>query len=248
MKRTERTLDRTFGPRRPNSREVLTETIGASGKTTLIGSRDDSMVPLTVRRYVTFDAPLSKTMQVLQASPRARTPDPTLRRTFKLGSPSTLTGLVQNGLPQLAEPAIEAECVYAFVGECEWPVKSKVTCVISTENGLERSNTLGGEGIMGSSEDSVGVKTEGIISSVVQEAPILNKEVRLIPGERMGWWSAQKFDRRNSQRPENSNTPRYLSIVSARYAKTLGLRDIPNQDCSMDIQGISKEKATTIQQ
>ncbi|OWZ03104.1 hypothetical protein PHMEG_00025225 [Phytophthora megakarya] len=36
-----------------------------------------------------------------------------------------------------------------------------------------------------------------------------------------------------------------VSIVSARYAKKLGLRDIPDQDCSMDIQGISKEKATT---
>ncbi|OWY93932.1 hypothetical protein PHMEG_00036488 [Phytophthora megakarya] len=36
-----------------------------------------------------------------------------------------------------------------------------------------------------------------------------------------------------------------VSIVSVRYAKKLGLRDIPNQDCSMDIRGISKEKATT---
>ncbi|OWZ10636.1 Eukaryotic/viral aspartic protease [Phytophthora megakarya] len=96
------------------------------------------------------------------------------------------------------EPAIEAECVYACVGECEWPVESEVNCVISKENGLERSNTLGEEDIMRGPEDSLGVKTEGIVSSVVQETPRrrLNKEVRLLPGERMRWWSAQKFDRR----------------------------------------------------
>ncbi|OWY98517.1 hypothetical protein PHMEG_00030702, partial [Phytophthora megakarya] len=165
-------------------------------------------------------------------------------QTLLFGSPSTLTGLVQNGLPQLAEPAIEAECVYAFVGECEWPVKSEVNCVISKENGLERSNTLGGEDITRSSEDSLGVKTKGNVSRVVQEAPRrrLNKEVRLLPGERMGWWSAQKFDRRvrmwtlvegavKDQRTRILlDTGANVSIVSARYAKKLGLRDIPNQD------------------
>ncbi|OWZ10834.1 hypothetical protein PHMEG_00016239 [Phytophthora megakarya] len=35
-----------------------------------------------------------------------------------------------------------------------------------------------------------------------------------------------------------------VSIVSARYAKKLGLRDTPDQDCSMYVQGISKDKAT----
>ncbi|OWZ00002.1 hypothetical protein PHMEG_00028899 [Phytophthora megakarya] len=128
----------------------------------------------------------------------------------------------------------------------------------STENGLEVNNTFGGESIMGSPEDSLGVKTEGIVSSVVQETPRrrLNKEVRLLPGERMGWWSVQKFDRRvrmrtlvegavNDQRTRIFlDTGANISIVLARYAKKLSLRDIPNQDCSMDIQGISKEKAT----
>ncbi|OWZ07442.1 hypothetical protein PHMEG_00020160 [Phytophthora megakarya] len=110
---------------------------------------------------------------------------------------------------------------------------------------------------MGISEDSLGVTIEGIVSSVVQEAPRqrLNKETRLLPGERMGWWSAQKFDRRVRMRTlvegaVNDQTTRIpldtganVSIVSAQYAKKLGLRDIPNQDCSMDIQGISKEKS-----
>ncbi|OWZ01864.1 hypothetical protein PHMEG_00026677 [Phytophthora megakarya] len=123
-------------------------------------------------------------------------------QTLLFDCPSTLTVLIQNGLPQLAEPAIEAECVYAFVGECEWPVKSQVNCMISTKNGLEGSNTLGGEDNMRSTEDSLGVKIEGIVSRVVQEAPRRrsNKEVRLLPGERMGWWSAQNFDRRVGMR------------------------------------------------
>ncbi|OWY95778.1 LOW QUALITY PROTEIN: hypothetical protein PHMEG_00034135 [Phytophthora megakarya] len=109
---------------------------------------------------------------------------------------------------------------------------------------------------MGSPEDSLGAKTEGIASSVVQDTPRrrLNKEVRLLLAERMGWWSAQKFDRRvrmrtlvegavNDQRTRILlDTGANVSIVSARYAKKLGLRDIPNQDCSMDIQGISKQK------
>ncbi|OWZ07443.1 hypothetical protein PHMEG_00020161 [Phytophthora megakarya] len=46
LMQTGRTHDRTLESRRPNSREVLTETIDSSSKTTLIGSRDDSMVPV----------------------------------------------------------------------------------------------------------------------------------------------------------------------------------------------------------
>ncbi|OWZ01980.1 hypothetical protein PHMEG_00026542 [Phytophthora megakarya] len=127
------------------------------------------------------------------------------------------------------------------------------------KNGLARSNTLGEEDITRSPQVSLGVKTEGNVSRVVQEAPRqrLNKGVRLLPGERMGWWSAQTFDRRvrmrtlvegavNDQRTRILlDTGANVSIVSARYAKKLGLRDIPNQDCSMDIQRISEEKATT---
>ncbi|OWZ04091.1 hypothetical protein PHMEG_00024070 [Phytophthora megakarya] len=144
-------------------------------------------------------------------------------------------------------------------GECEWPVKSEVNCMISTKNGLEGSNTLGGEDVMTSTKASFGVKIEGIITSVVQEDPRrrLNKEARLLSGERMGRWSTQKFDRRvrmrtlvevavNDQRTRILlDTGANVSIVSARYAKKLGLRNIPNQDSNMDIQGISKEKATT---
>ncbi|OWY97293.1 hypothetical protein PHMEG_00032217, partial [Phytophthora megakarya] len=166
MKRTGRTQDRTLESRRPNSREDLTETIGSSGKTTLIGSRDDSTVPAE-RAAICH---IRLTFVEDDASSASKSTSPVGVKSSKnelswsVPSPSTLTGLFQNGLPQLAEPAIEAECVYAFVGECEWPVKSEVNYVISTENGLERSNTLGGEGKMRSSEDSLEAKPEEIVS------------------------------------------------------------------------------------
>ncbi|OWZ10835.1 hypothetical protein PHMEG_00016240 [Phytophthora megakarya] len=76
-------------------------------------------------------------------------------QTLLFGSPSTLTGLIQNGLSQLAETAIEAECVYAFVGECECPLKRQVNCMVSTESGLKGSNNLGGVDIVRSTDDSL---------------------------------------------------------------------------------------------
>ncbi|GMF44546.1 unnamed protein product [Phytophthora fragariaefolia] len=70
----------------------------------------------------------------------SRTPDSTLQRPFKLGSPPTETGLDPIGLSQLAAPAIEAECIFAFVGKYEWPndgddinLKKSVECAIHDE-------------------------------------------------------------------------------------------------------------------
>ncbi|OWZ06803.1 LOW QUALITY PROTEIN: hypothetical protein PHMEG_00020897 [Phytophthora megakarya] len=129
-KRTKRTLDRTFESRRPNGREVLTETIDSSSKTTLIGSRDDIMVPAegaaicrTRLTFVEDDASSASkstnpvVYQELTKLVRTKVDKKDIApelQTLLFGSPSTLTGLFQNGLPQLAEPAIEAECVYAF--------------------------------------------------------------------------------------------------------------------------------------
>ncbi|OWY96692.1 LOW QUALITY PROTEIN: hypothetical protein PHMEG_00032978 [Phytophthora megakarya] len=40
---------------------------------------------------------------------------------FKLGCPPTETGLATTGQPQSADLVIDAECLYLFTGECEWP-------------------------------------------------------------------------------------------------------------------------------
>ncbi|OWY98209.1 hypothetical protein PHMEG_00031077 [Phytophthora megakarya] len=37
------------------------------------------------------------------------------------GLPATETGLVPTGQPQSADLVIDAECLYAFAGKCEWP-------------------------------------------------------------------------------------------------------------------------------
>ncbi|OWZ12861.1 hypothetical protein PHMEG_00013909 [Phytophthora megakarya] len=65
------------------------------------------------------------------------------------------------------------------------------------------------------------------------------------PGRCEVFQELTKLDRTNDQRTRILlDTGANVSIVSARYTKKLGLRDIRNQDCSMDTQGISKENAT----
>ncbi|GMF49519.1 unnamed protein product [Phytophthora fragariaefolia] len=41
-------------------------------------------------------------------------------RTEAIGTPPAETGLAPIGLPQLASPPVDADCVYAFVGESKW--------------------------------------------------------------------------------------------------------------------------------
>ncbi|GMF41159.1 unnamed protein product [Phytophthora fragariaefolia] len=115
----------------------------------------------------------------------------TLQRPFKLGAPSTETGLVPIGLPQLATPAIEAECIFAFVGKCEWPDDLDDISVNTTETEQERDASLGGG--ERNKETQEEVKEEGpdnwTLSARQEEKPRreLAKEVQLLPGERLGW-------------------------------------------------------------
>ncbi|GMF36156.1 unnamed protein product [Phytophthora lilii] len=74
-----------------------------------------------------------------QEGPVPQVAEPPLHRTFKLGSPPTETRLVLIGLPQLAEPAVEAECIYAFFGKCEWPEEDGKEIMKTTELLQERS-------------------------------------------------------------------------------------------------------------
>ncbi|OWY95615.1 Eukaryotic/viral aspartic protease [Phytophthora megakarya] len=60
------------------------------------------------------------------------------------GCPPTETGLVPTGQPQSAEPIIDAECIYAFVGKCEWPNEDKNYCMNMTGVLKERDASLKG--------------------------------------------------------------------------------------------------------
>ncbi|GMF46149.1 unnamed protein product [Phytophthora fragariaefolia] len=70
------------------------------------------------------------------------------QRRFKLGSPLTETGLVPIWLPQLASPPVDADCVYAFVGESKWLMsqrREEVNEVNTTEIEKERNGSFSGE-------------------------------------------------------------------------------------------------------
>ncbi|KAJ8575380.1 hypothetical protein ON010_g3832 [Phytophthora cinnamomi] len=172
----------------------------------------------------------------------------------------TETGLVPIGLPQLAEPAIDTDCVYAFVGKCKWTNNDK-EYVNTMENGKERGGNLGGgEMSDANDEDEDGSGTEAWVSSAVpvgRTSPKLGGVLKLLPGERLGWWSAWKFDHRARMRAlargaVNDVRTRVLldtganvSVISERFAKKLWLREIQGHGRCMEIQGFTKGTMAT---
>ncbi|KAE8971427.1 hypothetical protein PR002_g26831, partial [Phytophthora rubi] len=84
-----------------------------------------------------------------------------------------------------------------------------------------------------------------------------SKTMRLYPGERMGWWSAQKFDRRvrmgalvmgavNDVRTKILlDTGANVSAISESFAKKLRLKARASTDKQIDVQGINKGKLLT---
>ncbi|GMF38840.1 unnamed protein product [Phytophthora lilii] len=130
----------------------------------------------------------------------------------------------------------------------------------TTELLQERSGNFGGGDMKKySDEGSSGDDTDNWVASAVEVTPRRHfaKEVRLLPNDRMGWWSAQKFDRRVRMRTLVSgaindsrtrillDTGANVSVISERYAKILRLRDIPNHGRCMEVQGITKGKTAT---
>ncbi|GMF14399.1 unnamed protein product [Phytophthora fragariaefolia] len=98
---------------------------------------------------------------------------PSLQRRFKLGSPPTETGLVPIGLPQLASPPVDAECVYAFVGQRKWlktQRREEVNEVNTTEIEKEINESFGGsESDERKTEEWNSGGSEGLVSSVTQK-------------------------------------------------------------------------------
>ncbi|GMF46362.1 unnamed protein product [Phytophthora lilii] len=130
----------------------------------------------------------------------------------------------------------------------------------TTELLQERSGNFGGGDMKRySDEGSSGDDTDNWVASAVEITPRRHfaKEVRLLPNERMGWWSAQKFDQRVRMRTLVNgaiidsrtrillDTGANISVISERYAKILRLRDIPNHGRCIEVQGITKGKTAT---
>ncbi|GMF37969.1 unnamed protein product [Phytophthora fragariaefolia] len=139
----------------------------------------------------------------LTTLPTTATSVPSLHRRFKLGSPPTETGLAPIELPQLASPPVDADCVYAFVDESKWlksQRREEADEVKTMEIEKERNGSFGG----GEIDERIydvwnGDSSEGFVSSIAKKIwhdyqP--ENVIKMLSGERLGWWSAQKFDKR----------------------------------------------------
>ncbi|ETL46903.1 hypothetical protein L916_03294, partial [Phytophthora nicotianae] len=126
----------------------------------------------------------------------------------------------------------------------------------------ERMPVLGGgvkeREVCADADGSISERSFDAVSSAVRdEYKGHTKMMKLNPGERQGWWSAMKFDRRIRMRAlvqgaVNDHRTRILldtganvSVITDTFAKKLRLRDIPDQGQSIGIQGITEGKVST---
>ncbi|GMF50538.1 unnamed protein product [Phytophthora fragariaefolia] len=186
------------------------------------------------------------------------------RRTEVIGTPPTETGLVPIGLPQLASPPVDADCIYAFVGESKWlktQRREEVNEVNTTEIEKERNGSFGGGGSdERKNEGWHSDGSEGLVSSVTkkpwhdyQTEDVIN----LLSGERLGWLSAQKFDKQVRMRALVQGAVNYahtrilldtganVSVISERFAKQLRLREVRDHGRCIEIQGFTKGTMAT---
>ncbi|KAE9024099.1 hypothetical protein PR001_g12757 [Phytophthora rubi] len=107
-----------------------------------------------------------------------------------------------------------------------------------------------------SDEEEDGSSTEAWVSSAVQRGAYSGRDTqgatKLQPGERLGWWPAQRFDRRDRVRAlvkdaVNDARTRILldtganvSVISEKFAKQLRLRDVQGHGRCMETQGFTK--------
>ncbi|POM62088.1 hypothetical protein PHPALM_28793 [Phytophthora palmivora] len=135
----------------------------------------------------------------------------------------------------LTEPAINADYMFAFAGEVNWPEDREITSVTAMEIEKERGVNLSEcEMKEWSTGEPSGRKTEGPIASMsrVEQSPrSLVPRTKLLPGERLGWWSSQRYDKRKRMRAlvkgaVNDVRTRILldtganvSVISANYCK-----------------------------
>ncbi|GMF52226.1 unnamed protein product [Phytophthora fragariaefolia] len=168
---------------------------------------------------------------------------------FKLGGSPTLTGLECTGPPQSVEAAVEANHVFAFVAKAHRP---EMCCVRS--DGLECE--YDGQNELGDPEEDRRA-VASMVTGTRRVAERHSKMMKLSPGERMGWWSEQKFDRRvrmralvlgavNDVRTKILlDTGANVSAVSESFARRLHLKRRTNSDRQIDVQGIGKGKVLT---
>ncbi|POM57488.1 Hypothetical protein PHPALM_37995, partial [Phytophthora palmivora] len=139
--------------------------------------------------------------------------------------------------------------MFAFAGEVNWPEDREITSVTATETEKERGASLSECGMKEwSTGESSGRKAEG---SIVTIAPKSRPETKLLPGERLGWWSSQRYDKRKRMRALVKSavndvrtsilldTGANVSVISAKYVKRLRLREVLGHGRSLEVRGIN---------
>ncbi|OWY98968.1 LOW QUALITY PROTEIN: hypothetical protein PHMEG_00030125 [Phytophthora megakarya] len=178
------------------------------------------------------------------------------------GCPPTETGLVPTGQPQSADLVIDAECLYAFTEKCEWPEDNN-------NNETEKNMVFNGEcGVCLDGGTLHEIKEDTTTKKVVNDdwlvsicdanefTPMHAKTVKLLPGERLGWWSPQRFDRRvrmralvrgavNDVTSILLDTGANVSIVTTKLARRLRLDPIEEHGRQLEVQGIQEGKMST---
>ncbi|GMF46710.1 unnamed protein product [Phytophthora fragariaefolia] len=180
-----------------------------------------------------------------------RPPGPLRAEEFKLGGPPTLTGLDEAGLPQSAEPVAEAKYIFGYVGKAGRP--ERVWTDVS--DGIKMDG-IDGE-IDYSKEESQAMISNAGATRLRKGAMGMVKTIKWLPGERLGWWSAQKFDHRvrmralvmgavNDQRTKILlDTGAKISAINATFARKRGLKRQASRDVQIGVQGIGKDKVGT---
>ncbi|GMF16632.1 unnamed protein product [Phytophthora fragariaefolia] len=140
------------------------------------------------------------------------------------------------------EPVVEVNHVLAFVGKAHrpemWGVRS---------DGLECE--YDGQNELGDPEEDRRAVTS-MATGTRRVAERHSKTMKLSPGERMGWWSAQKFalvpGAVNDVRTKILlDTGANVSAVSESFARRLHLKQRTNSDRQIVVQGIGKGKVLT---
>ncbi|EGZ29927.1 hypothetical protein PHYSODRAFT_323378 [Phytophthora sojae] len=156
----------------------------------------------------------------------------------------------------LAEPAVDADYLFAFKGESKPPDDLKNNDRVKpTGNGENRDASLVETGIDEDDDDERdGHPTEALITSLAQaRGPprSLVRAVQLLPGERLGWWSSQRYDERKRMRAlvngavDDARTRLLLdtganvSVISASFAKRLRVREVRDNGRSLEVRGIN---------
>ncbi|OWZ01547.1 Eukaryotic/viral aspartic protease, partial [Phytophthora megakarya] len=144
-----------------------------------------------------------------------------------------------------ADLVIDAECLYAFTGKCEWPEDNN--------NADENEENVEFDG------ERMWLDDDWLVSicEASEVAPMHAKTVKLLPGERMGGWSSLRFDRRvrmralvrsavnNGRASILLDTGANVSIITTKLVRRLRLEPIQEHSRQLEVQGIQEGKMST---